>query len=697
MQNANHTYSDLEKILAPRDKNGRVHPMIRDGGTDLEGNPCYFLVLSQRPDGLEIPMIFRDELRAEQLTYAEGLCSKPFGVMPNGHTAPLDFSAVHFTNHILNMPQMLHALNTAPIPANVLPAARKVADHLIEHGIVSPPELGSDGDDGLYVSVPKGGRYRLCNHNIIVKNLRCVNDNGKVSYEVELQVIRRTVLGQKKEYVACVPQGDLENLADYLSDMAPSFALASETPRAAQLLAEHLRNQLDDVPRIIIFKRSGWTQHDNHHVFVHSNMPAFGNAKAECERTIVAEDMSPEIAFREALGVLGVGKLSVLLPLMLTALVGPLFNLFADAGYVPRFVTYLYGLSGSLKTAVSLVFYRFFAGQKHSSFRDTRAAIDVAVGEHRDQMLLVDDFQPAVVAADGANMRKVLEHLIRLYGDDVAKKRSNSQATATYGKAPRGSCLVTGESMSGSYSSLLRCLLVPVSRGDIDGQLLRRYQERPGLWTTNYSYFLPWVGTNWEHLVSKIRTEFPNLRSHFSSVTSEPRLVDTGAVLMLVSEIFLEYGTTCGALGREYVECVLEEWRMVIEALLDTTTDAAQDLDVVELTRDSITGAMADESLKIAPDINSFVGKLDGFFHKDLLWLKPYSMDRVLQQYCSANQLPSVRGTKAVLPELYKRGLIIRDEEAKKNSFLKRTPQLPALGTRLRMVAFHREELFKVT
>lgn len=687
----------LKDVFAPHDKNGLIHPMIRDGGTDLEGNPCYYPVLKQHPDGLVEPMIFGEDLRAGRITYEEGWCGKPFGVMPDGHTEPLDLSAVQFTNPLLNLPQILRGLNIFPIPAEVLPTARKVGDHLLEHGIVSPPELGSDEEDGLYVSVPKGGRCRLCNHNILVKALRCVNDNGQISYEVELQVIRRTVLGQKKEYVVCVPQSDLENLADYLSDMVPSFALASETPRAAQLLAEHLRNQLDDVPRITIFKRSGWNQYEGRHIFVHADVPAFSNAKAECGQTIVAEDMPPDIAFREAIGILGIGKLSVLLPLMLTALAGPLFKLFADAGYVPRFVTYLYGLSGSLKTAVSLVFYRFFAGQRHSTFRDTGAAIDVVVGEHRDQMLLVDDFQPAVVATDGANMRKVLEHLIRRYGDGIAKKRSNSRATAAYGRAPRGSCLVTGESMSGSYSSLLRCLLVPISRGDIDGQLLRRYQERPGLWTTNYIYFLPWIGANWDRLMEKIRTEFTSLRSYFSSVTSEPRLADTGAVLMLVSEIFLVYGVDCGALNGDCIQHTLEEWRAVIEALLDTTTDAAQDLDVVELTRDSITGAVADESLKIAPDINSFVGKLDGFFHKDLLWVKPRSMERVLQQYCSDNQLSSVRGTKAVLPELYKRGIITRDEESGKNSFLKRSPQIPALETRLRMIAFYREELFKET
>lgn len=689
---SNHDFID---VFAPHDKNGLIHPMIGNGGTDLEGNLCHFLVMPQHPDGLEIPMIFRDELRAGQLTYAEGVCTKPFGVMPDGHTEPLDLSAVHFTNRLLNLPQILYSLNSSPIPADVLPAARKIGDHLLEHGIVSPPELGSDEDDGLYVSSPKGGRYRLCNHNIIVKTLRCINDNGQVTYEVELQVIRRTVLGQKKEYDVCVPQGDLEDLADYLSDMIPSFVLASETPRAAQLLAEYIRNQLDEVSSLTVFKRSGWAQHDGHHIFVHADMPVLSNVKSECTQTIVAEDMSPINAFNAALDILKIGKLSVLLPLMLTALVGPLFELFKDAGYLPRFVTYLYGLSGSLKTAVSLVFYRFFADQRHSSFRDTRAAIDVAVGEHRDQMLLVDDFQPAVVAADGANMRKVLEHLIRLYGDDVAKKRANSRATATYGNAPRGSCLVTGESLSGSYSSLLRCLLVPISRGDIDGQLLRRYQENPGLWGSNYIYWLPWVGTNWNRLVNKIRTEFPNLRQHFSSVTNEPRLADTGAVLMLVSEIFLEYGIACGALNREYAQRTLEEWRLAIEALLDTTTSASQELDVVELTRESITDALTNETLKVAPDINSFVGKLDGFFHKDLFWVKPRSMDRVLQQYCADNQLSSVRGTKVILPELYKRGMITRDDESGKNSFLKRSPQIPALETRLRMVAFHCDQLFK--
>ncbi len=44
------------------------------------------------------------------------------------------------------------------------------------------------------------------------------------------------------------------------------------------------------------------------------------------------------------------------LPLFLVSHLGEMFNLFENAGFAPRFVTYVYGSSGNLKTSVSKVF-----------------------------------------------------------------------------------------------------------------------------------------------------------------------------------------------------------------------------------------------------------------------------------------------------------------------------------------------------
>lgn len=290
-------------------------------------------------------------------------------------------------------------------------------------------------------------------------------------------------------------------------------------------------------------------------------------------------------------------------------------------------------------------------------------------------------------------MAKVLEHVIRLFGDDVAKKRSNSKATAAYGERPKGSCLITGESTSGSYSSLLRCLLIPIAREDIDGDLLRRYQEMPTLWTTNYRYMLPWLGRNWDVLTEKIRRDFPKWRQAFGTVTREPRLVDAGAVLMLVAEIFLWYGTSCAALASDQVDEMLREWREVIENLLVFSTESAQERDVVSLTKEAISHGVTMGTLKIASDLGSFAPGFDGFYSEDRLWMQQQSFDRMLRQYCAAERVACVNGTKVILPELYKYGMIVRDEESGKNSYLKRSPEIPAIGKRLRMIAFLRSEL----
>jgi len=162
---------------------------------------------------------------------------------------------------------------------------------------------------------------------------------------------------------------------------------------------------------------------------------------------------------------------------------------------------------------------------------------------------------------------------------------------------------------------------------------------------------------------------------------------------MLGAEIFLWYGISCTALASDQVDEMLREWREVIENLLVFSTETAQERDVVSLTKEAISHGVTMGTLKIASDLGSFAPGFDGFYSEDRLWMQQQSFDRMLRQYCAAERVACVNGTKVILPELYKYGMIVRDEESGKNSYLKRSPEIPAIGKRLRMIAFLRSEL----
>ena len=685
----------LSEALAPRDENGHQVPIVFPGGTGPDGKPLYFPYLPPSKGEGDVPILFNEDFapggQFYGLTYQSGFYASPLGLMDSGIEAPLFPGDVVFTDPRLNMPQLTSTVMQQGLPPEMIPTANHVMAALGYFGAKYEPtdDLLNQGEAKytLFLKNRKGQTVPICNTGLEVTTLRRIVDDEKTTFEVCLRLLRKGV-------EIAVPEASLDNLDSFIGSKFPWFHLATDTPNAAALLTEHIRDELDQVPEITVVKHPGWFVHQGKHIYAHDGLGTMRNLSCETGHTIPFDlTMSPADAYTSALGLLDIGSHAVTVPLLLTSIAGTLAALFQEAGYPPRFCTFLYGLSGSLKTAAAEVFTGFYGRRDHSTFRDSKASVDVNIAMHRDRVLLIDDFQPPLVSADGKAMRQVLEHVIRLFGDDVAKQRSNSTATATHGKRPRGTCIITGESISGSYSSLLRCLLVPVTRGDIDGTMLSHFQEAPERWCSNYVHFLHWVGENWDNLVNKVRARFTMLRTSFSQLTAEPRLVDSGVLLRLTGEILLDYGMACGAIecaGREEYLC---EWRSILCDTLTFSTNLANEVDLVSLCREALNTAQEVGTLRVAATVDDFQPGMDGFLSADRLWLRSEALLREMRKKSAEMSAACTLSAKEILPELYSKGLILRDEEEGKHSYLKKTPTIPALGKRIRMVCFDRNEL----
>ncbi len=83
--------------------------------------------------------------------------------------------------------------------------------------------------------------------------------------------------------------------------------------------------------------------------------------------------------------------------LFLVSHLGVMFSQFEAAGFSPRFVTYVYGSSGNLKTSVSKVFFKMLKDDYNdisANFNDTMTALEIKMGTTKDEVLLVDDYCP---------------------------------------------------------------------------------------------------------------------------------------------------------------------------------------------------------------------------------------------------------------------------------------------------------------
>lgn len=185
------------------------------------------------------------------------------------------------------------------------------------------------------------------------------------------------------------------------------------------------------------------------------------------------------------------------------------------------------------------------------------------------------------------------------------------------------SCVVvTGEDLGGTQSSQLRMLVVPISKGDIDGNQLRRFQNDPLLISSHMFFFLKWAGEHADAIIGFIRDGFDKERAAFSESLKEPRVIDTAVTLMLTAHILHSYGCEVGGIGAGIRAQRLYEWR---SAILDAAIESegiTKAQNPVCMYLQAFFDMVERRDVEIAPDIDHYTDKTHiGYAADGYLWL----------------------------------------------------------------------------
>jgi len=374
-------------------------------------------------------------------------------------------------------------------------------------------------------------------------------------------------------------------------------------------------------------------------VYVHDGgLPPAAEIHFQTGKTIsVDAGMSPQKAFQSLLEFLKISdNMLKILPIVLCAYLGTLWSIFNEANCPPHFLLFVNGITGSLKTALcALVFNIFNQPQAiEATFRDTVTGLELKMGQAKDRVLLVDDYCPAVTGTQLSEMTKALEMIIRFYGDGILKARSTATLERMKENRPEGLCCITGEDLGGTHSSLLRCVIVTISKNTINGERLHPFQEHPVLWTTNFYYFLQWVGTNAATIIASIQVEFLELRRIFSQGLREKRLADSGAFLYLTGKLLINYGTAIGVFPADDTPRLLAELESMHRIILEESEDVSREENPIRMYLFALYEQIRVGKLIVANSREQFsrsVANYDGFQEKDILWLNP---DRVYNAVC---------------------------------------------------------------
>lgn len=377
-----------------------------------------------------------------------------------------------------------------------------------------------------------------------------------------------------------IPAENIDNIARVIRKAYPMLYVNPDFKRGDKYVSVSVSLQLKQSASQQIYHHSGWIEYTNYfqkfHIYINDNINESSTTICESGKKLeYSPQINRDIAFFNAMKMLLLSpNMAKTLPLFLFAHLGMLYSLFEEAGFPPRFVLFLCGMTGSLKTSVSKVFFNILKSDSNDSmanFNDTMTALEIKMGSTCDEVLLVDDFRPSALNAETSKMRGNLEKLIRYYGDGIGKGRGNADLQLRKENTPHGVCAVTGEYIHGSASSLQRLLIINVDKKTYDPALLKFYQDYPLFYLTHIRFFLDFVAVNYNNIVEYIRTKFPEKREHYPMIRSR-RLIDAAACLEITGEILLSmYAARNGLVPTQDIENQLNIWQ---RAILDVVMDS---------------------------------------------------------------------------------------------------------------------------
>lgn len=622
-------------------QDGKLIPMeFFDGPNEQKFFPFF-----ENPDGSVPAMVFEEQFEDGKMP--ENMRFVPGHVRP-GEEYTGDLSKVVFDDPLLNL---------KPSERRILSTEKKMASLKVAVTGVDQDQKGACGIEGTaepvdfverrVFSTLEGLFLRtskdvipLTNFGLwVVKRRRIVERNCEDRIELALRI---TCLGE--EHVMDLAAVDIDNAVRLIQRKYPECCLLIDTKRGASAVSGYIRECLADCKKETVITSPGFAKVGSQWVYVHDGaVSPEPNTVFRCGKCIGFDrGLSCAHALGQAMELLSLsGRLELILPLFLLVHLGPLFELFREAGCAPRFVTFLAGTTGSLKTSVAMALVHLFEGlneKPEANFNDTAAALEQKLGSAHSRVLLVDDFAPGINATATRQKLERLEHVVRLVGDQITKSRSTPQLTRAKEFQPCGCCLMTGESTGGSRSSLLRCLVLPIERGDIDGEKLKRYQMSPELLQTHLSHFLTWAGKNGAAVIDFIRQEFLKERAAFTPCVRELRLVDTGALLMLTGRLFLQYAMDVGAVDQGGADNFKQQWREVLEQALRISEQNTHEVDPMTMYLQALFALRHAGKLPLANGASDYkVAEHVGFAVDDQWWLRPDDIYQMVLKFCRAN------------------------------------------------------------
>lgn len=311
---------------------------------------------------------------------------------------------------------------------------------------------------------------RLANFEVIIsRRYRLVACYGVSDW---LRVVLRGHGTQELE----ISLSEWSSLMQRIENNFPEYRLYPDSRQQGvlfkQYVSEVYEKMANTLPVDLVYQEAGWH-------LTPLNIPHYysGIEPENCLSNFCLANQftfSPQELIEWAIGVLSIGSLEVMLPLLIHAHLGYTLKFYEDAGYNEQYILALIGASGSKKTSLARVLFCLF-GEAMVNFMATDRAIELDLMKRQDSTLLLDDLSSGSDKFLAGKFEKILRQL----GDSTGRKRSIKGGMEQDVVRTRCAVLLTAETDIDalSKSSKLRTLAVNIGINTLNSAALYRYQQ----------------------------------------------------------------------------------------------------------------------------------------------------------------------------------------------------------------------------
>lgn len=377
---------------------------------------------------------------------------------------------------------------------------------------------------------------------------------------------------------------------------------------------------------------------------------------------------------------------------------GFMAKLFEDAGHPIRFGLFIKGKSGSYKTTLAKVLFNVFQtdqSKKVINFESTKAAVEMALKESKDDILIMDDINFSLKGTQ-KKANELFELAIRSIGDSNTKAKVSLDQKSIAQNLVRCGLVLTGEDEpENSLSSSLRYLTLNVDNTSYRSDILFYFSDNEDVMKKYFTSFIFFLTENYDEIVFYIKNNFRVLCERYGKTSLYDRLNFSVISLMLVADVIKEYAKWSNIKDLSVFDQSLNLTEDVLKENVRRKSNESKCLELEELVLIALNQTLdIQANCRLAKDIKDYekdVNSYIGFKKNDEIWLRHEDLFEVVCKYWDKQGKAYTATQDKTHKRLYEVGVIKCYDDIDKNGYLMKSSSIN--GRRIRMIVIKNEKL----